>query len=276
MERVSENEFKVLDKGYVKLVDHMGSDASIVGAARVSYQQGTKSTRSDAGLIDYLIRNDHTSPLEMVEFVFEEKMPIFVARQMVRHRTASLNEVSARYSELPADYYVPTLDRMNPQSTTNKQGSEITVIEGAAYCQEIIDVHSREAYDRYQNLLSEGLSRELARTVLPVTHYTSWIWKIDLNNLFRMLRLRMDSHAQWEIREYANAKYELIKPYVPYACEAFERHMLNGAKFSSNELGFLRELLTADYDSLYNEMALRGFKDSHIKEFLVKLGVSNG
>lgn len=236
-------EIRLLDKGYVKLVDHMGSDQSIVAAARVSYEKGTKTVRDDASLIDYLIRNYHTSPLEMVEFVFEMKLPLFVARQMVRHRTASLNEVSARYSVLEDEFYIPDTSRMNPQSGTNKQGSENVVLEGAERLVGTIEEVSHNAYKTYEGLLEDGLSRELARMVLPTNIYTKWVWKCDLNNLLKFLTLRADAHAQYEIRVYADAMLELIEPFVPSVIASYKNHFLNKTTFSKDEMDLLMEYL---------------------------------
>ena len=222
----------LLNHGFVGLIDSMGNDSSIVQAARVSYGAGTKKVSEDRGLIRYLLRNLHTTPLEMVEFKFHCKMPIFVARQWIRHRTASVNEYSGRYSVMVDEFYVPELENILPQSTTNKQGrgGEMSD-EQKQKIQLAIRESNDDCYDRYRQLLNddqmndlgeEGLAREMARGVLSVNNYTEWYWKIDLHNLFHFLGLRMDSHAQYEIRMFANAMYDAIKPIVPFAAEAFE------------------------------------------------------
>jgi thymidylate synthase (FAD) len=260
----------VLDHGYVKLVDSMGDDSKIVSAARTSYDKGTKTVRQDAALIDYLLRNFHTSPFEMVEFTFEMQLPMFVARQMIRHRTASVNEVSARYSELEDTYYVPALDRLCTQSSDNKQGSSATVVDNPELLQNEIVKCSEEAFATYRQLLDAGLSRELARIVLPVNTYTKWVWKCDLNNLMKFLVLRSDPHAQYEIRVYAEAILELIRPIVPATIEAFEKHMLNGVRLSEQEISILRDL--AKYaNSFDGALVEAGFSKTQISEFLRKL-----
>lgn len=216
-------ELKTLDKGFVRLVDSMGNDSSIVQAARVSYATGTKSLREDEKLIEYLIKNDHLTPLEMVEFKFHIKCPIFIARQMFRHRTASINEVSARYSIINEEFYIPELSRMQKQSTKNKQGSEGLLAEKAQLeCLSIIEVASHNAYCHYEQLIAAGLSRELARMVLPVNIYTEFYWKIDLRNLLNFIKLRSDNHAQQEIREYSNNILMIIESIVPVACRSIK------------------------------------------------------
>ena len=218
------NSIPILDRGFVGLVDSMGDDRSIVQAARVSYGEGTKTVREDEKLIDYLYKHRHTTPFEMVELKFIARMPIFVARQWVRHRTASLNEYSGRYSEMPSDMYLPPLERIQTQDGKNKQASSGEQVNSGAAAQAIMQAAFKESYRKYESLVELGVARELARIVLPVANYTEWYWKCNLHNLFNFLRLRMDSHAQYEIRMYANAMYELIKPIVPLACTAFERY----------------------------------------------------
>lgn len=210
----------VLDHGFVRVIDYMGNDAAIVQAARVSYGEGTKTFRSDAGLIDYLMRNGHTGPLEQCEIKIHVKLPIFVARQWVRHRTASLNEVSARYSEIPSEHYVPAT--LRSQSKTNKQGSDAALDLDASPLHE----HAKRSHELYTALLEEGVARELARTVLPVSVYTEWYWKCDLHNTLNFLRQRMDAHAQWEIRQYANVLAGIIKMWCPMTWASFEKHRL--------------------------------------------------
>ncbi len=213
----------VLDSGFVRLVDCMGDDTAIVQAARVSYGAGTKTKRGDERLIRYLMKHDHTSPFEQVEFKFHMKLPLFVARQMVRHRTASLNEVSGRYSVLDDEFYVPRVEDIAEQSTDNKQGRGTTLTEDAAIeVRDLIQANSEAAYQTYTRILEQyNVSREIARLLLPVNLYTQWYWKIDLHNLFRFLKLRLDSHAQFEIREYARAIAQIVQSRVPVAYGAF-------------------------------------------------------
>ena len=221
--------YPVLDRGFVRVVDTMGTDASIVQAARVSYGKGTKTAREDAKLIAYLMRNGHLSPFEMAELKVHVKAPIFVARQWVRHRTASWNEVSARYSEMPAEFYIPAPEAIAAQSTSNKQGRGETLSEevGKAAAGDI-ERASRMAFAYYEGLLRMGVARELARMVLPVNLYTEWYWKIDLRNLLHFIELRTDAHAQYEIRQYACVLEEIVSKWVPATYEAF-RHRNLGA-----------------------------------------------
>src|SRR4051794_21901957 len=222
-------EVKVHDHGLVALLDVMPrfapmgktADFAIVQAARVSYREGTKQVNEDRGLIRYLMRHRHTTPMEMVEFKFHQVMPIFVARQWIRHRTANVNEYSARYSIVQDRFYHPSLENVRKQSTTNRQGGDERM--DAATAQEFLDwLDSVEKnYERYEQLIEKGVSRELARIALPVSVYTEWYWKIDLHNLLHFLSLRMDPHAQQEIRDFANAMFALIRPIVPIAAEAF-------------------------------------------------------
>jgi thymidylate synthase (FAD) len=242
-------EIKVLDKGFVRLVDYMGDDARIVQAARVSYGAGTKTARSDAGLIHYLYRNGHTSPLEQVQFTFHEKMPVFVARQVVRHRTAKLNEISGRYSVMRDEFYVPGVDRMQRQAEDNKQGSSSELIQLPEAALNTMEAEQRAAYAQYEKYLEMGMSRELARINLPLTLYTEWYWTIDLHNLLHFLRLRLDAHAQWEVRQYAQAKFDLIQPIVPMALAAFDDCVLRGKKFTGREWDFLVEGLNEMFPS---------------------------
>jgi thymidylate synthase (FAD) len=220
-----------------RLVDHMGSDEAIVEAARVSYAKGTKTVSDTRGLIRYLMRHRHTTPFEMVEFKFHIRAPIFVARQWMRHRTASVNEMSARYSVLDDEFFLP--EHLRTQSSTNKQGSdeemsgdELLILKQKASCD--------MAFHVYDDLLNHGCSRELARVHLPVSTMTEFYWKINLHNLFHFLKLRMDSHAQPEIQTLAKQVYELIKPVVPLACEAFEDFVLNSVTFSGPEIMAMR------------------------------------
>jgi len=224
-----------LDKGFVRLIDVMGDDAAIVQAARVSYGSGTKKVLEDRGLIRYLLRHAHTTPFEMVEFKFHVKLPIFVARQWIRHRTANVNEYSGRYSEMKDEFYTPNPNDIRPQSVLNKQGrSEETLPDGIAeQAANAFKAGQDEAYAQYQEFLEQGIAREIARINLPVSNYTEWYWKIDLHNLFHFLRLRIDSHAQYEIRVFAEAIAELVKPFVPHAWEAFEDYVLNAHRMTA-------------------------------------------
>ena len=231
-----------LDKGFVRLVDYMGSDARIVQSARVSYGEGTKSYREDKGLINYLMRNAHTSPFEQVQLTFHTKMPIFVARQWVRHRTARLNEISGRYSVMADEFYVPAPEQIRPQSEDNKQGrseARFTEAEEKEIIAAMVD-EQESAYAAYTRLLDRNLARELARANLPVSLYTEWYWQIDLHNLFHFLRLRMDAHAQYEIRVFAEAMAGCAKAVAPLAYEAFEEHVLGALELSRSELAASR------------------------------------
>jgi thymidylate synthase (FAD) len=239
MSNLNEKTIKCLDYGHVTLVDVMPrlvpenqtADYAIVQAARVSYGDGTKSINEDRGLIRYLMRHAHTTPFEMIEFKFHCKMPIFVARQAVRHRTANINEYSGRYSVMKDEFYCPDLDNVRQQSKMNKQGSEGKIEETDAQgFLANLDEICQKAYQAYENGLNNGVSREQARMLLPVNLYTEWYWKIDLHNLFHFLALRCDKHAQWEIRVFADAMLSLISPIVPWAVEAWEDyHHYRGA-----------------------------------------------
>ena len=251
-EQVLDKEIKVLDRGFVRLVDYMGSDERIVQAARVSYGKGTKSVREDAGLIDYLLRHQHTSPFEHVMLEFHCKLPIFVARQWIRHRTASVNEISGRYSIMTPDYYCPPEEQIRFQSTDNKQGRSNDEVPPELR-QKVLDlIHQDQSavYSSYETLLNDGIAKELARINLPLSLYTEWYWLMDLHNLFHFLRLRMDSHAQWEIRAYANAIAELTQTVVPQSYQSFERHILHGKKFSSIEMDAIHALLNGEKNPL--------------------------
>lgn len=235
-EALLDQEIKVLDKGFVRLVDYMGGDQRIVQSARVSYGEGTKTYRQDRGLIHYLIRNWHTSPFEQVQLTFHTKMPIFVARQWVRHRTARLNEISGRYSVMKDEFYVPLPEHVSVQSESNKQGRGDTLpLDEAMAVIDQMEKEQREAYADYTSLLDKGVARELARANLPISLYTEWYWQIDLHNLFHFLRLRMDPHAQYEIRVYAEAMARCAKAVAPLAYEAFEEHILGSVTFSRAE-----------------------------------------
>lgn len=246
--------FDVLDKGFLVLVDVMGDDSSIVQAARVSYGKGTKKVTQDRGLVRYLMRHRHTTPFEMIEFKFLVKLPIFVARQWIRHRTANVNEYSARYSVLEDEFYIPETEILAAQSASNRQGRERELpADESEMIRSLINENSGKSYDLYEYLLNEEgdkedksrgkLARELARIVIPTNVYTQWYWKIDLHNLFHFLSLRMDSHAQYEIREYANVMADMVKTCVPVAYEAFEDYMLNAMRLTGLEIQILRPIL---------------------------------
>ncbi|MBL8968868.1 MAG: FAD-dependent thymidylate synthase [Spirochaetaceae bacterium] len=246
-EEILDRPFEVLDKGFVRLVDYLGGDDRIVQAARVSYGAGTKSYREDAGLIDYLLRNEHTSPFEQVVLTFHIKLPIFVARQWIRHRTARVNEISGRYSVMKDDFYLPAPEDVARQSADNKQGRETEPLppEAAAAVIAKLAAGQKAAYEEYSSLVEEGLARELARIDLPLSLYTEWYWQIDLHNLFRFLALRLDAHAQKEIRAYAEVILDLARMVAPAATASFERHLLEGVRFSGPELAELRRRLAA-------------------------------
>lgn len=244
-EAILDREFPVLDKGFVRLVDYLGGDARIVQAARVSYGAGTRSFREDAALIDYLMRHEHTSPFEQVVLTFHIKLPIFVARQWIRHRTARVNEISGRYSILPEEYFMPSPDALAPQSADNKQGRENVPFDAATAerLRTIIEDASAQSFKAYRALLDAGLAREVSRIVLPLSLYTEWYWQMDLHNLFRFLALRLDPHAQREIREYARVILEITRKVAPAATASFERYMLQGVRFSGPEMEELRRRL---------------------------------
>lgn len=230
--------FQVLDHGFVRLVDYMGDDAAICQAARVSYGAGTKSVSNDEGLIRYLMRHWHSTPFEMCEIKLHMKLPVFIARQFIRHRTANVNETSARYSILDREFYIPAAEDLAAQSTTNNQGrGQVLEGEEAALVLEILKNDSARAYDSYESMISQdgqqGLARELARMNLPMNIYTSWFWKVDLHNLMHMLRLRQDHHAQKEIRDYADTiATRIVEPWVPIAFRAYQDYRQDAVSLS--------------------------------------------
>ena len=273
LDRLINKEFKCLDKGFVRLVDCMGDDAAIVQAARVSYGKGTKSVSEDKGLIRYLMRHRHTSPFEMVEFKFHIKLPIFVARQWIRHRTANVNEYSGRYSEMKDEFYIPDIEQLRTQSAVNKQGrsSELLPEETA----KVIANQYKETQDRlfneYSELLETELARELARINLPLSNYTEWYWKIDLHNLFHFLKLRMDVHAQYEIRVYADVMADIVRQILPLAYSAFEDYILNGVSFSGPELNAIKKLIGSNVIGSDDELKAIGLSIGELREFKLKL-----
>ncbi|MBZ4021486.1 thymidylate synthase (FAD) [Rhodobacter sp. TJ_12] len=244
----------VLDHGLVRVIDYMGDDAAICQAARVSYGKGTKAVSDDRGLIRYLMRHWHSTPFEMCEVKFHVKLPVFVARQWIRHRTANVNEYSARYSILDREFYIPAPEALAAQSTVNNQGRG-QVLEGAeaARVLDVLREDAMRAYDHYEDMLTPdedagklGLARELARMNLPANIYTQWYWKIDLHNLFHFLRLRADVHAQYEIRVYAQIMCDIVKDWVPQAYEAFEDYRLGAVSVSSKAKEVLKRRLAGE------------------------------
>lgn len=235
---------KILDQGMIRLVDYMGVEGSIVQAARVSYGAGTKSFREDRGLLRYMMRNGHTSPLEMLEVKIHVKLPIFVARQWVRHRTANLNEMSGRYSELPAEFYIPEVSRIQKQSTQNKQGSgEPFDPDFAGDLVSAFHAFGNAEFKQYQYMTAHDVSLELARINLPLSTYTEWYWKTDLHNLLNFLRLRDDSHAQHEIRVYANWLHDMVRVWTPNVADAFQDYTVQALRSSRQEVSALQEMV---------------------------------
>ena len=264
--------------GFVKLLDVMGDDEEVENSARISYGEGTRKVNQTRNLIRYLMRHKHTSPFEMCEVKFHLKLPIFIMRQLVRHRTANLNEYSGRYSVMSNEFYLPEGDYLAKQSTTNSQGrGEVLEQQG------LLQFEFNRIYDgasmAYQVLLEHDLSREVARALLPVANYTECIWKIDLHNFFHFVKLRSDSHAQREIRDYADAMYELVKPNFPLCCEAFEDYIQGATTFSKQEMGVIKELLEyADTRAALAGMSVKGagvleskLGKRESKEFLEKI-----
>ena len=268
MEGDARREIKTLDHGFVALVDAMPrlvpqgqtADQAIVQAARVSYGHGTKKVSEDRGLIRYLLRHRHTTPFEMVEFKFHISMPIFIARQWIRHRTANVNEYSGRYSVMPDKFYRPSLESVRKQSAANRQGGEqkFDVAGGGddaataeAFVQFLAD--SEKLYERYIGLTEKGVSRELARIGLPVSLYTQWYWKIDLHNLLHFLSLRMDSHAQEEIQVYARAMYDLVRPIVPVTMEAWRDYTLESTRLTKLEIDAVRDRMSGGTGELKSD-----------------------
>ena len=293
MDNILGHTFGVLDHGFIRVIDYMGDDSSVVQAARVSYGTGTEAVQSDTGLINYLLRHDHTTPFEMCEIKLHVKLPVFVARQWIRHRMANVNEYSARYSILDKEFYFPDPDDLAPQSKDNKQG------RAGSYDQQMKDSISyvlkegaEEAYGDYQLLIQEGndpsaddygygLARELGRMVLPTNIYTQWYWKTDLHNLMRFMRLRADSHAQKEIRVYAEMIERIVAEWTPATFGAYQSYIKNVLKFSSKELEALALIMNTEQGRIMIDVfkkmdvsMLQGvgtFSKGEWKEFLVKL-----
>lgn len=242
---------EVLDHGLVRVIDYMGDDSAITQAARVSYGRGTKSVSNDEGLIRYLMRHWHSTPFEMCEVKFHVKLPVFVARQWIRHRTANVNEYSARYSILDREFYIPAPEQLAAQSTVNNQGrGQVLQGEEAARVLDLLREDATRSYDHYEAMLSQdgqqGLARELARMNLPANVYTQWYWKVDLHNLFHFLRLRADAHAQYEIRAYAETMCQIVKDWVPQAYAAFEDYRLGGVQMSAKGVEVLKRRLAGE------------------------------
>jgi thymidylate synthase (FAD) len=249
LDKIIGQEFKLLDHGFIRLIDYMGDDAAIVQAARVSYGVGTKTVNEDRGLIRYLMKHKHTSPFEMCEIKFHIKLPMFIARQWVRHRTASINEYSARYSVLSKEFYIPEKENMAIQAKNNKQGRGAVLEENqAAHVSEMLRQDANQVYETYEKLLATdiNLAREIARTNLSINYYTEWYWKIDLHNLLHFLRLRMHSHAQYEIRVYAEKIAEIVKEWCPLAFEAFEDYAINSVNFSALQIKMIKRLMNKE------------------------------
>ena len=256
LEEILYKPYPILDHGFVRVVDYMGDDSAIVQAARVSYGRGTRQVSEDRGLIRYLMRHRHTTPFEMCEIKYHIKLPIFVARQWIRHRTANVNEYSARYSIMDKEFYIPRPEHLASQSSDNRQGRG-SVLSGleAERVFEILKSDASRAYDHYEEMLNEGkdgesldesnngLARELARMNLTLNYYTQWYWKTDLHNLFNFLSLRVDSHAQYEIRVYADAMLDTLRRWVPIATEAFSDYRLGGVSLSSAGLEVVKKML---------------------------------
>lgn len=241
----------VLDHGFVRVIDYMGDDAAICQAARVSYGKGTKSVQNDEGLIRYLMRHWHSTPFEMCEIKLHVKLPVFVARQWIRHRTANVNEYSARYSILDREFYIPEPDALAAQSVVNNQGrgEALSGAEADRVLQYLRDDAMR-AYDHYEEMIGQdgqqGLARELARMNLPANIYTQWYWKVDLHNLLHFLRLRADAHAQYEIRVYADAICKMVADWVPFAYKAFEDYRMGGATISQSGLECIKRMIAGE------------------------------
>lgn len=260
LEKILYDKIPVLDHGFIRVIDYMGDDNAIVQAARVSYGKGTKKVNEDRGLINYLMRHWHSTPFEMCEIKFHIKLPIFVARQWIRHRTANVNEYSARYSVMDKEFYIPDQAQLAPQSKANHQGRSVDTLTPAesARVLEILKGDAEQVYGHYEELMNStntgetideeksGIARELARMNLTLNYYTQWYWKIDLHNLMHFLMLRADPHAQYEIRVYADAMIEILKAWVPFAYEAFDEHRLNGARFSHTGLSVIKRMLAGE------------------------------
>ena len=266
LEAVLYQPIEVLDHGFVRVIDYMGDDSSVVQSARVSYGKGTKKISNDKGLIKYLMRHRHSTPFEMCEIKFHIKLPIFIARQWIRHRTANVNEYSARYSILDKEFYIPSAENLAAQSQINNQGrGDVLTDDEASNVIQILKNDAEQTYSNYETLLNEnssggvldegksGIARELARMNLTLNTYTQWYWKIDLNNLLHFLALRADDHAQYEIRVYADVMLDLVKKWVPLTYEAFEDYRMGGTELSAKEIHLMKKLLKGEKVSFEEE-----------------------
>jgi len=257
---------KVLDHGFIRLIDYMGDDSAIVQAARVSYGKGTKMVNQDKGLINYLMRHRHTTPFEMCDIKFHIKLPIFIARQWIRHRTASVNEYSARYSIMGNDFYLPAPENLAAQSKINKQGRSDDAVPSAVATKvlSILEQDAKSCHKHYVDMMNEdesgnvidenkiGITRELARMNLTLNHYTEWYWKTNLHNLLHFLSLRADSHAQYEIRVYADAMLDIVKAWVPHTYDAFIEHRKESANLSRTALSVVKRMIVGEKVSQEN------------------------
>jgi len=258
LEKILYQPFEVLDHGFVRVIDYMGNDSSVVQSARVSYGSGTKKVNADKALINYLMSHRHTTPFEMCEIKFHIKLPIFVARQWIRHRTASVNEYSARYSIVEDEFYIPKACNLSSQSKINHQGRDENKVLNHLEQKRVLEILKKDSANAYKNYLEminqdslgnivdqskEGLARELARMNLPLSCYTQWYWKVDLHNLLHFLNLRADSHAQYEIRVYAEVMLDIVKKWVPHCYEAFIKNCKTGKNFSGPALEVIKKLI---------------------------------
>lgn len=284
LEEILYTAIPVLDHGFVRVIDYMGDDSAVVQAARVSYGRGTKKVNEDAGLIRYLMRHWHSTPFEMCEIKFHVKLPIFVARQWIRHRTANVNEYSARYSILDKEFYIPERAQLAVQSTSNRQGrGEAMREEDAAHVLHLLKRDADQVYESYQHMLNEdekgeakdqardGLARELARMNLTLNYYTQWYWKVDLHNLMHFLRLRADDHAQYEIRVYADAMLKVLARWVPHTFAAFKDYRLGGAHVSAVGIGIVQRLIRGEKV----EQASSGLSKREWNELMDDLGLAD-
>ncbi len=277
LENILYTPFEVLDHGFVRVIDYMGNDAAVVQAARVSYGAGTKKVSNDKGLISYLMAHYHTTPFEMCEIKFHIKLPIFIARQWIRHRTASVNEYSARYSIMEDEFYIPKAEHLAAQSKVNHQGRDESRTLNTVEQKHVLELLKKDAttcYDHYLEMINQnrdgaitdpnkdGLARELARMNLTVNCYTQWYWKIDLHNLLHFLHLRADSHAQYEIRVYAQTMLDMVKQWVPFCYEAFEKHRIGGHNFSAAAIEVIKKRLKGEVvDQAISGLSTREWKE---------------
>ena len=259
LEKILYEAIPILDHGFIRVIDYMGDDTSIVQAARVSYGKGTKKVSTDSGLIKYLMRHWHSTPFEMCEIKYHVKLPIFIARQWIRHRTANVNEYSARYSILDKEFYLPAIENLAAQSQSNRQGrGDVLTGDQAKKVLDLLKKDAEQTYDNYETMLNErydgsvidekqvGLARELARMNLTLNTYTQWYWKTDLLNLMNFLRLRADHHAQYEIRAYADAMLDTVKKWVPITYEAFLDYRVGGTEVSSKGKKIIQKLIRGE------------------------------